>query len=137
MNQVVYASRGGNTKKIAEAIARGAGAPAQSADTAKLTGKVDVLFVGGGIYAGKIDGSLREFLKNLQPGGARKVVAFSSAAGKAHALAEIRSILEPKGIKVSDEDFHCKGAFLFVNKGHPDDADLRAAEAFAARQREV
>jgi len=133
MNKVIYASRGGNTKKLAEAVAKGAGCEACSVDAATNMEGTNILFVGGSIYAGKIDGSLHQLLQGLSASQVSKVVVFSTAAGKKTALPEIKSILEPNGIAVSDEEFHCKGSFLLANMGHPNEDDLNRAEAFAKK----
>jgi flavodoxin len=52
MNKVIYASRSGNTKKLALAVAKGAGIAAQSLDEAGEIGGIDTLFVGASVYAG-------------------------------------------------------------------------------------
>ncbi len=133
MNKVIYASRGGNTKKLAAAIAKGAGCEAHSIDSVTDMESADVLFIGGSIYAGKIDGSLRQFLQELSAFQVSKAVVFGTSAGKKTALPEIKSILGPKGISVSDEEYHCKGSFLLANKGRPNVEDLMHAEAFARK----
>ena len=54
MNYAVrYYSKSGNTKAVAEAIAKAAGVPAVSVDSAEavLSSPVDVLFIGGALYA--------------------------------------------------------------------------------------
>lgn len=135
MNRVVYLSRGGNTKKLAEAIARGAGASAVSAEQFNAAEFTDILYVGASIYAGSIDGKLRQFLAALKPSQVKRVVVFGTSAGKKTALTEVKSILEPQGITVSDDAFHCKGAFLFANRGRPNEEDLKQAELFAKRIR--
>ncbi len=133
MNRVIYASRGGNTEKLAGAIARGAGARAVPADQFQLSDTADILFVGASIYAGAIDGRLRDFLKDLQPSQVGSVAVFGTAAGPKSALPEIKSILEPKGIPVLEEAFQCRGSFLVANRGRPNDEDLKRAEAFARK----
>jgi len=133
MNKVVYASRGGNTKKVAGAVAKGASAKAVSVEEANLTEPVDILFVGGSIYAGKIDGKLRDFLSGLKKDQVKRVAVFGTAAGKKSALPEVKEILNPKGISVIGDAFQCKGKFLMVNSGHPNADDLKQAEAFAKR----
>lgn len=131
MNKVVYASKGGNTKKVAEAIAKGAGVSAAPIEQFDMSGGADILFVGASIYAGSIDGKLRVFLETIQPGQVKTVVVFGTAAGKKTALPEIKALLKPKGITVSDDVFHCSGSFLFANRGRPNAEDLENAESFA------
>ena len=133
MNRVIYASRGGNTKKLADAIARGAGVSAVPFAQLDLSGGIDTLFVGASIYAGAIDEKLRDFLTDLQPSAVKRVVVFGTSAAKKTPLPEIKSILAPKGIAVSDDEFHCKGSFLFVNLGRPNQKDLQQAEAFSKK----
>ncbi len=135
MNRVVYLSMGGNTKKLAEAIAKGAGAPAVSAERFNASEPSDVLYVGASIYAGSTDGKLRQFLAGLRPFQAKRAVVFGTSAGKKTVLREVKSILKPKGITVSDGAFHCKGAFVFADRGRPNEGHLKQAEAFAKRVR--
>jgi flavodoxin len=133
MNAVVYVSRGGNTRKLAEAVAQAAGVKAQSAADAADLAQVDILFIGASIYAGKINKDLRQFLQALKEKQAAKAAVFGTSAGGKSALAEIRPILESKGIPVSPETFHCKGSFLCVNLGRPNAGDLAQAGEFAKR----
>jgi flavodoxin len=133
MNAVVYVSKGGNTKKLANAIAKGAGVNAQSAANAVNLTQVDILFAGGSIYGGRISGVLRKFLQNLDREQAAKVVVFGTSMSGKRALPEVKTILEPKGIPVAAESFHCKGSFLCANLGHPNAEDLAKAEDFAKR----
>ena len=57
----------------AEAIARGAGVEAVSVDSpaAPIKEHVDVLFIGGALYAYGLDKHLKEYLKNLDPASRR------------------------------------------------------------------
>jgi flavorubredoxin len=133
MNAVIYVSRGGNTKKLAEAIAKGAGVQAQSIANVADLPRINILFVGASIYAGKISGELHQFLQTLGPNHAAQAVVFGTSAGGKSALAEIKSLLEPKNIPVSEEAFCRKGSFLFLNLGRPNAGDLAQAEDFARR----
>jgi flavodoxin len=131
--QVIYASRKGSTKKVAEFIARGLGVSPTAVGPDTKIDHVDVLFVGGALYAGKMDAKLRSFLEKLTTEQVDKVVIFSTSAGGKTILNEVKSILEPKKIKVADESFHCKGAFLFLNTDRPNEEDLKKAEDFAKK----
>jgi flavorubredoxin len=133
MNAVIYVSRGGNTRKLADAVAGGAGVKAQSITEAANLAQVDILFIGASLYAGRINKDLRQFLQALDAKQAAKAVVFGTSAGGKSALAEIKSILETRGIPVSPEAFHCKGSFLCVNLGHPNASDLAQAGEFAKR----
>ena len=133
MNRVVYVSKGGNTKKLADAIARGAGVSAVPVEQLTVLEATDILFIGASIYAGSIDGKLRKFLEGIKPSQVKRAVVFGTSAGKKTALPEVKSILEANGVAVFEDEFHCKGSFLLVNRGRPDEEDLKQAEAFAKR----
>ena len=121
MNTAVrYYSRSGNTKKIAEAIAKGAGCSAVSVDAAEaaITEDVDVLYVGGALYAYGIDKKLKAYLETIPADKVKKAVVFSTAMMSKHALDLIAKALKAKGIAVASETFYCKGkaADQFIEK---------------------
>ena len=127
--EVRYVTRSGNTKTIAEAIAAEVGCTAQTVDSV-VSGHVDMLFVGGSLYAGNIDKKLRKFLEGLDATQVKRVAVFSTAAGDKTALPIVKDIL--KGVDVCDRAFHCKGKFLLSNRGRPDADDCRTAAVFAS-----
>lgn len=133
MNRIVYMSRGGNTKKIADAIAQELGESAIAAERYSLSDDADILFVGASIYGGSIDGKLRSLLTSLNPSKIKQVAVFGTSAGKKTALAEIKSLLNPRGICVCDDEFHCQGSFLLTHRGRPNGDDLSKAKTFAKR----
>lgn len=124
---VRYYSRSGNTKVVAEAIARAAGVQAVSVDQpdAALAEPADVLFIGGALYAYGIDSHMKEYLKSLKKGDAKKAVVFSTSWISKHAIDLIKKGLGEAGIPVVEESFYVK------NK--PDSEHLKAAEAFARK----
>ena len=134
MNAVVYASKKGNTKKLAEAVAKAIGVTAQSVEELKpLDTSVDMLFVGGSLYAGKIDGNLRKFLQRLTSKQVKRIAVFGTAAGNKSVIDEVRDVLKDTGITVYGEAFQCRGSFLLANRGRPDQNDLQSAAQFAKR----
>jgi flavorubredoxin len=133
MDAVVYVSKGGNTRKLAEAIAKGAGVKARTAADAENSTQVDTLFIGASLYAGRISGSLRQFIRNLKAKQAAQVVVFGTSASGKSAVAEIKTLLASTNIPVSEESFCCKGSFLCINSGRPNAGDLAQAEDFARR----
>lgn len=58
---------------------------------------------------------------------------FSSAALIESTYGQVKKEVEAKGIKMSEEEFHCRGAFKIVHRGRPNDDDLRDAQEFAKR----
>lgn len=122
---VRYYSRSGNTKAVAEAIAKAANVDAVSVDGAnsEITEKADVLFIGGALYAYGIDEHLKSYLSTLTKDKAQKAVIFSTSWISKHAIDVIKKTLSEKGIPVEDKAFYVR------NK--PSEAQLKAAEEFA------
>lgn len=127
---VRYASRGGNTKKVADAMAQAVGVTAQTVEVA-LTEKVDVLLLGGALYAGGVDESLTQFAEKLSPDMVGKVALFSTAVSPKGIAPKVEPILSAKGIPVEANEFHVRSKFLFMKRGHPNAQDLEDAAAFA------
>ena len=108
--EVRYYSRSGNTKALAEAIAKGAGVEAVSVidDNAKLTEKTDILFIGGALYAYGLDNNLKKYLNDIDANYVSSAVVFSTSWISKHSLDLIRKALEQKGIKVLDDVIYYK-----------------------------
>lgn len=124
---VRYYSRSGNTKAVAEAIAEAAGVSAISVDAsdAAITEPVDVLFIGGALYAYGLDSHLKDYLKTLKKDDAKQAVVFSTSWISKHSIDLIKKALSEAGISVVSESFYVK------NK--PNDAQLKAAADFARK----
>lgn len=111
MNVAVrYYSRSGNTKAVADAIAKAAGVEAVSVDAADaaVTEPVDVLFIGGALYAYGLDGHLKDFLKTLKKDHVKKAVVFSTSRFSKHALGLLKKGLSAAGIPVEDDALYIK-----------------------------
>ncbi|MBO5597167.1 MAG: flavodoxin [Oribacterium sp.] len=124
---VRYYSRSGNTKAVAEAIAEAAGVSAISVDAsdAAITEPVDVLFIGGALYAYGLDSHLKDYLKTLKKDDAKQAVVFATSWISKHSIDLIKKALSEAGISVVSESFYVK------NK--PNDAQLKAAADFARK----
>ena len=107
---VRYFSRSGNTGKVAEYIAEAAGVKAVSVDAADaaLNEKVDVLFIGGAVYAYGIDDNLKKYLQTLSGDKVGKAVVFSTSWLSKHALDVIKKALKDKGIAVESDTLYVK-----------------------------
>ena len=127
MNAVRFYSRSGNTKILAEAIAKAAGTEAVSVDAAgaAVTEPVDVLFVSGALYAYGLDSHLKAWLTDVQSDKVGKAVVFSTSWISKHALDLIRNALTAKGIPVETQTFYVKG--------NPSEAQRKAAGDFARK----
>ena len=75
---VRYYSRSGNTKAVAEAIAKTAGVAAVSVDTdeAAIKETIDILFIGGALYAYGLDNHLKEYMATLKKDDVKKQLFF-------------------------------------------------------------
>lgn len=135
---VLYYSKGGNTKKIADEIADELEDVLKSEQIppAYPPENVALLFLGTGEYGGKPDSKTLEFVRTLNKDRVKNVAVFgTNAKGAAGtAIDTIKSLLKEKGINVVDESFCCKGKFfLFVNRKSPDANDFKAAREYARR----
>lgn len=104
---VRYQSRGGNTKAVAEVIANSLGVKAESVDSA-ITERVDVLFVGGGVYMWKMDESLYNFLSELNSENVGQIVCFSTTGSMASTIRQIKQVATRKGIMVNENELLLK-----------------------------
>ena len=126
---VRYLSKTGHTKSVAEAIAKAVGVRAQPI-TEPLEEHADILFLGSALYAAHIAPELGAFLDGVK-GKAGEVVNFSTATLLPGTEKQVRRLCEARGIAMAKEEFHCKGSFHGIYRGHPDKQDLNAAEKFA------
>ena len=126
---VRFYSRGGNTKKLADAVAEVLGVEAKDL-SAPLEEHVDILFLGSSIYAGKVDPAAKDYVSaNAEKIGT--IANFSSAAAKKSTKAGVAEAAAAKNVKVLDEEFFCNGSFLFMHKGRPNEKDIEEVKKFA------
>lgn len=133
---VLYYSKGGNTKKVAEAIAEELEVlKTEQVPPAYPPENVQLLFLGTGVYAGKPDPKMVEFIRTLNSNRVKNAVVFGTTGGNDNsAIDKVKALLKEKGINVIDETFTCKGKyFIFFNRKKPDGEDLKAAKAFARK----
>lgn len=110
---VRYQSRGGNTKAVAELIAQTLGISAESIDH-PITEKVDILFLGGGVYMWDMDKSLKDFIDNLNSELIGQIAGFSTTGAMEITLKRIREYSQKKNIPVNDKQLLLK----MLLKGH-------------------
>ena len=117
---VRYQSRGGNTKAVAEVIAKAAGVTAEPIDV-PLPAQVDLLFIGGGVYAWDIDKALKAYFEGLSPETVKSAAAFTTAGGM-NKTGTIAAIVKARGIRVREEALPLKFALrnhaTFGGKGN-------------------
>lgn len=132
---LVYFSRGGNTRKIAEAIAEELQiTPIDVKKESPDVSNADIVIIGSGTYGGKPGKEMVTYLENLKPVTEKRAACFASCAGDStKTLAAIREILSKKGYSIID-CFSCFGKFAGLTKrGHPSAEELNQAREFAKK----
>ena len=127
---VRYYTKTGNTKRLAEAVAKAVGAEALPIST-PVSEPVDILFLGNSYYAFSIDPEVRNFIRSLDKSKVGRIVNFGSAAMLNSTWKKVKAEADKTGIKMDKREFHCRGEFKGLHKGRPNADDLAAAADFA------
>jgi len=124
---VIYATKTKHSQKLAEAIGRVLQVKAENVAASPTPRPADLLFIVGGIYAGKGLPELINYAESLKANQVKKaVLVTSSASTSMRRQSDIRRILTEKGVEVLEE-ITCPGSFLFIRLGHPNTADVKKA----------
>ena len=129
---VRYYTKTGNTKRLAEAVAKAIGEEAFPIST-PVVEPVDILFLGNSYYAFSIDPEVREFIRSLDKSKVGKIVNFGSAAMLNSTWKKVKAEADKAGIAMDEREFHCKGEFKGIHKGRPNQEDMQAAAEFARK----
>ena len=129
---VRYYTKTGNTKRLAEAVAKAVGTEALPI-SAPITEPVDILFLGNSFYAFTIDPEVRQFVASLDREKVGKIVNFGSAAMMNSTYRKVKAVADKAGVPMDEREFHCKGQFKGMHKGKPDESDLEAVADFARK----
>ena len=129
---VRYYTKTGNTKRLAEAVAKAVGVEAQPISV-PVADPIDILFLGNSYYAFSIDPEVRSFIRSLDKSKVGKIVNFGSAAMLNSTYKKVKAEADKAGIPMDEREFHCKGEFKGVHKGKPDENDMKAAAEFARK----
>lgn len=127
---VRFYTKTGNTKRLAEAVAKELGVEALPISE-PIKEKVDILFLGNSYYAFNIDPEVRDFVAGLSKDKVGKLVNFGSAALLNSTMKKVKAEADKVGIPMDEKEFHCKGEFKGLHKGRPNEDDLKAAAEFA------
>ena len=127
---VRYYTKTGNTKRLAEAIAKAVGVEALPISS-PVSEQVDILFLGNSYYAFSIDPEVRDFVLALDKEKVGRIVNFGSAAMLNSTYKKVKAVADKVGVPMDKREFHCKGEFKGIHKGRPNEADMKAAEDFA------
>lgn len=130
---LIYSTKTGHTKKIAEAMAKELGIEAQNIADKPVLNNVDLLLVGSGVYGGKISPELLAYLEGVDSKKVKKAIIFITSLSKKNQSAYLRDFLVRKGIEVNKDEFVCKGKFLFFSTKHPNEEDVKSAVEFVKK----
>lgn len=133
---VRYQSRGGNTRGMAEIIAKAAGVRAEPVGV-PLADKTDVLFLGGAVYMWKIDSQLQLFLEQLESQKIGHIAAFSTTGMMPFAIWKIKRYAQKAGVKVCHPSLCLKimlqgHAMLGREGGHFNEGQIKKIKTFTA-----
>lgn len=129
--KVMYKSKK-NNKKLAKAIAEQLQVKAESIkQNQSIT--ADILFLGCPILGGNVPVPVMQFVEKLDAQKVKKVILFSANGYGTDQFAQLKEQIRNKGILLGPV-FSCQGrAFIFMNRGRPNQHDLQNARAFAQK----
>jgi flavodoxin len=141
---IIYESEHhGNTEKLARAMAAVLKADLAKPGEVKSLAKYDLIGFGSGIYHRKHHEDLLAFVDKLEKQKKKAFIFSTSGMRRIRIINDFNKALEnkllDKGFEIVGE-FSCRGwdtyplfvrPFGGISKGHPDEADLKMAEAFA------
>ena len=127
--QVIYFSRTGHTKKVAEAIASELGVKTEDVKNARLNENA-LVFLGSGCYGNRPAEIMIKFIEDNNFTSKNVALFGTSASGEGIEVKEMEDILNSKEACIKGK-FFCKGKFLLANRGRPSDEDLDEAKKFA------
>jgi flavodoxin len=140
---VLYASKSGNTKKVADSIASELGCQAvQLTQTNKPIinlNHYDLIFVGSGINFGNPNENVIRYLQSADLFEPKHFACFLTWGGAGQtdkqALDKLQSVLKSKGQIGLADVFRCFGGrqFTLSKHGHPNGNDLFAAKTWAKK----
>lgn len=125
---IFYATKTGNSRKIAEAIGERLKVRPQDIMESPSPNGTSILVIVGGIYFGKSKKELKSFIKSLDPAKVKcaAVVTTSGEGQKRTGSSEVVKLLKRKSITVLSE-LNIRGKAFIFPTGHPDEADLKEA----------
>jgi flavodoxin len=141
---ILYSSKSGNTKKIADSMASQIGCDAiritsdSAASIVDLEG-YDLVLIGTGLFAGTPNEDIVRYLSKLNLKTTKLFALFITWGGAGRsdklALTRLRRLLESKGQKVLEDHFACYGGWkgILMKRGHPKPEEIKAAGEWAKK----
>ena len=140
---VLYATRSGNTRKVAEGIAQALGCQARQLEEGTTAAQLqlnryDLIFLGTGVYGDTPHKNVVHFINSLDSSNTYRFALFITWLGRGksgnNAVDQCRERLEKKGQEVVEGHFQCYGRTLFfLRRSHPNHQDIEDARAWAKR----
>ena len=138
MYEVIYFSRGGNTSKLATAIADELGTRARHVKSVKSMPEEPDIFLGSGLYLLRPSKMVRKFIKNNDFRGKRVAIFGTSTTGFGIENIGMEWLLKRKGADIVGK-YHCAGKFRIriagkffsIRGSRPSEKDLIMAREFA------
>lgn len=130
MFEVVYYSKTGNTRKVAEAIAAELKVTAKDVKTVSVLPRDAFIFLGTGCYGGTLPKEIGDFMRKNKFKGRIIALFTTSAFGSVAERGLIEKQLTEKGAIIT-HNFKCFGHFLTMKKDHPTVDELQKARDFA------
>ena len=118
-----YYSKFGHTAKMVDIVGELTSTRPEVASV-RLKEPVDTLYLGAGVFLGKVDNSIVEFINTLTPNMVKRVVCFGSSAIIKSPVPQMRKLLQSRGITVSEKEFTCRVSMGPIHSGHPNQKDL-------------
>ncbi len=126
---VRYFSKFGHSEQMAKVIAEVLDVKPETV-AVPISEPVDTLYLGAGVFLGKVNKTVAQFINSLNPQMVKNVICFGSCAIIDSPVPQMRKMLEAKGIHCDERSFTCKGSMGPIHSGHPDQKDLAELRAF-------
>jgi flavodoxin len=130
MFEVVYFSRSGNTRQVAEVMAEELGIKAKDIKSVDTLPGDAFIFLGTGCYGAVLVREIADFIERNHLKGRRIALFTTSAFGWGKEVSVMEKQILDKGVDIAGR-FNCFGQFLAMKKGHPDAEELEKARQFA------
>ena len=131
--KIVYATKTGHSRKIAQAIADKIDVVAYDiANQDCEPVNEDLIIICSGIYGGVIAEPMKFWLENVDAAQIGNALIIMSSVTHNYERSEIKKILTEKGIHIIGEK-SVQGSFLFMKFGHPKKDEIKAAVDYAEK----
>ncbi|MCR5308577.1 MAG: flavodoxin [Bacilli bacterium] len=97
--------------------------------TEKLEEEADVLFLINAMYGFTVDPDINAFIEK-NANNIKCLVNINSSCSGMSTLKAVKKIATKYSVKVSENEYHTKGSFGFMNKNRPNQDDLNKLKEF-------